>query len=529
MTEQRKKILERGSYFPGDWVRPRFNPGTWMALVDVQEIFAGHRSITRDGRYEMYDGAVGVQLRVEEADKSEPFIRREKDWEQEGHLGPSNFWHEDGRMHMIYNVGENSCYAVSDDGYNWERPVLNQKEFNGSTENNILGIPVPGHILEDPGAPPAERFKSISAAGFWLDRETGEEVDGDEADRCWRAEHYEGESYSGRKVVLKGAMEGHVSPDRFNWTKIEEPLGNYSVNGGLALYYDDHNQTYFSYIQPQGCAPVEPQSLGTGMPETEVVRRAVGLTRTKDFRRWPAAKLLVHPDAQDPLDISFYGACYFPYPGRQELHGMFLPVFHGVTDHVDMQLAFSRDGLVWTRPERRPIAPLGPPGSGDEGQIHVWRQGLVELPDGSWAVPYEGRSTLHTVLEEHQAAVFGQKESIQNRWARWRPHRLCGVEAGSEGRFTIPTVFRLEKELRLNYRCAPGGWISVELLPRVPTMLCPDANPLKGYSFEECDRLTGDEEDRVVTWRGNGDISAVGEMAAVRVRMFQAKLFAYRL
>ena len=66
-------------------------------------------------------------------------------------------------------------------------------------------------------------------------------------------------------------------------------------------------------------------------------------------------------------------------------------------------------------------------------------------------------------------------------------------------------------------------------MPRVPTMLCPDANPLKGYSFEECDRLTGDEADRVVTWRGSSDISAVGEMAAVRVRMFQAKLFAYRL
>ena len=82
MTDQRQQILERGSYFPGDWVRPRFNPGTWMAMVDVMEIFTGHRSITRDGRYEMFDGPVGVQLRVEEADKSEPFLHREKDWEQ---------------------------------------------------------------------------------------------------------------------------------------------------------------------------------------------------------------------------------------------------------------------------------------------------------------------------------------------------------------------------------------------------------------------------------------------------------------
>ena len=529
MTEQRKKILERGSYFPGDWVRPRFNPGTWMAMVDVQEIFAGHRSITRDGRYEMYDGAVGVRLRVEEADKSEPFIRREKDWEQEGHLGPSNFWMEGGRMHMIYNVGENSCYALSDDGYHWERPVLKQKEFNGSTENNILGIPVPGHILEDPGAPPAERFKSISAAGFWLDRETGEEVDGDEADRCWRAEHYEGESYSGRKVVLKGAMEGHVSPDRFNWTKIEEPLGNYSVNGGLALYYDGHNQTYFSYIQPQGCAPVEPQSLGTGMPETEVVRRAVGLTRTKDFRHWPAAKLLVHPDAQDPLDISFYGACYFPYPGRQELHGMFLPVFHGVTDHVDMQLAFSRDGLVWTRPRAPPDSPSRSAGKRRRGPDPRL------APGSGGAARRQLGGTLRGAL--HPAHGAGK--------APGRGLRAEGVDPESLGALAAPSPVRLGsrigRALHHSHR-VPAGEGAAPELPLRPGRLdqrraaapgshdaVPGCQPLKGYSFEECDRLTGDEEDRVVTWRGNSDISAVGEMAAIRIRMFQAKLFAYRL
>jgi len=60
-------------------------------------------------------------------------------------------------------------------------------------------------------------------------------------------------------------------------------------------------------------------------------------------------------------------------------------------------------------------------------------------------------------------------------------------------------------------------------------MQCVDANSLQGYSFDDCDRLTGDEEDQVVTWKGEGDISRVGEMAAIRVEMFQAKLFAYRL
>ena len=536
MADQRQEILERGSYFPGDWVRPRYNPGTWMAMVDVAEIFTGHRSMTSDGRYEMFDGPLGVQLRIEAANQSETFLKPEREWET-GYFGPSHIWNEDGRLHMFYSAGgDRSCYAVSDDGYNWERPVLGHTEFNGSTENNILKTPIPGSIFEDPSAPAAERYKMLEAQGYWKDRDTGEEVggseelDGGEADKCWRAEQYEGDAYTGRKVVLKGRLMGWYSPDRFTWTKIDEPLAHYSVNGGICPGYDEHNNDYFAFIQPQGCAPVEPQSLGTSIPETEVVRRAVGITRTKDFRTWPAAKLLIHPDAQDPLDISYYGACYFAYPGRQDLHAMFLPVFHQITDTVDTQVAFSRDGIVWTRPERRSIMSLGAHGSGEEAQMHIWRNGLVELPDGNWAVPYQGNSKLHTVDgDEYQRAIFPDAQPTQNRWARWRPHRLCGVEADNEGSFTIPTVFRCDNELRLNYRCAPGGWIKIELLPYIPTMLCPDANPLKGYSFAECDRLAGDEEDQVVTWKGQSDISGVGEMAAIRVQMFQAKLFAYRL
>jgi len=69
-------------------------------------------------------------------------------------------------------------------------------------------------------------------------------------------------------------------------------------------------------------------------------------------------------------------------------------------------------------------------------------------------VPYQARSSRHTVPQEHQPALFPELQPNQNRWARWRPHRLCGVEAETEGRFTIPTVYRRESELRLK-RAAP--------------------------------------------------------------------------
>ena len=112
--------------------------------------------------------------------------------------------------------------------------------------------------------------------------------------------------------------------------------------------------------------------------------------------------------------------------------------------------------------------------------------------------------------------------------ARWRPHRFCGMEADVEGRFTIPTLYRHHDRLRFNYRCKPGGWISVELAQNT-AWIRPDVEPVAGFSFAECDRLTGDAEDRTVTWQGKSDISAIGETIVIRIRMFQAKLFAYQV
>ena len=57
----------------------------------------------------------------------------------------------------------------------------------------------------------------------------------------------------------------------------------------------------------------------------------------------------------------------------------------------------------------------------------------------------------------------------------------------------------------------------------------PDTDSAPGFSFAECDRLLGDCEDRVVTWKGRSDISALGPMVGIRIKMFGAKLFAYRV
>jgi hypothetical protein len=93
----------------------------------------------------------------------------------------------------------------------------------------------------------------------------------------------------------------------------------------------------------------------------------------------------------------------------------------------------------------------------------------------------------------------------------------------------VPTLKRHHNELRLNYSCDNGGSIKVELRHAVPSRKYPDAEGTPGLTFDDCDWIYGDEEDRVITWNGNSDITAVGETVAIRIRMFRAKVFAYRV
>ena len=81
----------------------------------------------------------------------------------------------------------------------------------------------------------------------------------------------------------------------------------------------------------------------------------------------------------------------------------------------------------------------------------------------------------------------------------------------------------------MNYRCEPGGWIEVELLSKIPSRLNVDGPAIKKFTFDDSNRLHGDSLDQVVSWNGNSDLSDTGKAVAIRIRMFQAKIFAYKI
>ena len=503
----------------------RGNDGAWRPLVDWVDVYPGNRWKDRHGQFGLFDSPSGIQLKVEEASVSDVLFAEDTDWE--GGMLALDAWQDDDRYHMLYRATGGTAYAYSGDGYQWTKPEVGRVDFEGSTKNNLVCDEYVGGMVEDPSAPTEERFKAMKEVAGFFDPETGEELDGEEGLKRMGDMEHAGDSYSGPRMVMRAYMRGFTSPDRMHWKQIEQPVGNMPSDGsGSNPMYEPETGTFFAYIRSHGLSPGELcRGLANSTVEEQATRRSIGLTRTKDFYNWPPPKMVLYADAHDGPHISFYGGFYFRYPGRTDMHCMLVHIFDQISGHVDNQIAFSRDGLIWNRPERRASIPPGPPGSDYDGTLYA-QGGLVELPDESWAVAFGGGRGLHNGF--HPGMPMPQEPRAM-RWARWQPHRLCGIEAEAEGHFTIPTLDRSRNELRLNYRTENGGWVKVEARNKTPSRKYPDGVGHAGRTFGDCDWIFGDEGDRVVTWNGDSDISAVGDTISIRIRMFRAKIFAFQV
>lgn len=499
----------------------------------------------RSGTAEQWDSPRGIEIDVQQAEKSEPILVPDRPWEGGGVASVNGIFQRNDRYEMYYSTdGSCHCLAVSDDGETWTKPDLGVVEFDGSRRNNIVarGPGLTGYVFEDPSAPPEERFKLTTMRGgvyeSELDADGSPIALGPTAFRDFELREELREDHTGKWGQMKGFLAGAVSPDGLRWTAIEKPLLAEFVDGDNITHYDSETGKYVAYLR-----------FHTGG------RRTVGRSETADFRRFNPEKVVLQPDPQDPPDTSFYGHAYTPYPGRDDLHLMFVSVYHHNADNIDLQLAVSHDGDYWFRPDRhRPIVPNGPAGTDDSGQIHAG-PGFGLLPDGRWGLAYAGNGRLHNNDTDWYPPGPGERAPRTVRYAVWQQDRLAGIRARDQGHFTLrqererppencPDAIEAPprdtfpplsnpnetpRQLKLNYRTEIGGWIKVELIPVVGTMTYPQIPAIDGYSFDDCDTLTGDHLDRVVTWGERSNVAGLSDTLAVRVKMYRTTLFSWSL
>ncbi len=490
-------------------VFPTFDP-----IMDWFGIWAGYTNYDDGGRgcAVVQDPPVGVRLAIQPAEKIGPVLSLgERPWETES-VGVATILHEGGRFRMWYGANGHLCYAESADGMRWERPNLGLYEYEGSRDNNIIFRGddfFPDSIICDPTASEQERYKAIDASAEV--RVNGALISRAEA-RELKARRRRGEAVP--ETQATPIVIGAVSADGLRWQVLEKPLLKCSpgLDTQNILAYDEARGRYLAYLRGH---------LGR--------RRSVRLTTSPDFREgWDEPRFVLLIDPQDAAEDDIYAPAYCRYPNGR-LHLMFPSFYHRIRDVVDIQLAVSRDGLNWARPERKPIVDAEAISSSGEhirfGTLYG-APNLVPLGKDRWGLPLQAFRRNHNQFDWSQWRPLGPDGEFW--WATWKPHRLVALEAAHEGRFALLERECSGQRLLVNYSTAAGGWLRFELTDVLPNRTETDVlPPIAGYSFADCLALRGDSLDAAVTWQDSSSLAPLkGRQVVVRVQMFRAKLFA---
>lgn len=385
------------------------------------------------------------------------------------------------------------CYAESDDGDSWRFPSLGLVEHNGSKANNIVcgGALTPvtgfhGHgIFIDPSAPAAERYKT-----FYLAKLKGSALEKYLRERPGDVDPMAVKKDEGWAWALLGG----VSPDGLRWTMLDEPLLIQNSDTHNVCDWDATRRTYVAYVRMW--------IMG---------RRAIGRTESPDFRRFPRPEVVLWPRPEDDHTVFWYSSGKTAMPSSPEHHVMFPLRWNVSTDKFDFFLAASPDNVTWNLVPGGPVVAPGPAGSWDAG-VTTPCSALVDLPGNRTALMYTGTPISHKYPRH---PPFGELA-----WATWERERLVALECPAEGRFQTVQVLCPGRTVRLNYRTYISGCIRVEALGA-------DGKALPGRSFDDCDPVSGNEFDRVVTWKGASGLNLPeGAPLSLRLTLRAAELFA---
>lgn len=470
------------------------------------------------------DTAYGVRLEAQAGQKVGPLFLCDQPWESAYTMYVSTLLFEDGKYRMWYapapddyvdgtaawsvDIGLFLCYAESVDGVTWVKPNLGLYEYRGSKDNNIVfGREMNGDgyssgaLFRDDTAAPEERYKL-----FYKGKQKFPDAQSYETKLTEYKKRF-GEDNIDPTCITRGkkdnsilGMFGAVSPDGIHWTPLVEPV--------LLHFSDTLNNVHLNSKTGEYVAYLRMRRGG---------RRVVGRASTKDFRFWPKKPevVLEAPLSYGAGDDIYHGVTSV-YPPGSNNHLMFATFFRQLTDSRHVELAVSEDGRYFNIVPGERLVQVGEVTGWTAGDTHIG-QGIVQLPNGDLAVPFVGYT------ETHKAYRYIGKPHGAPGLVTWKRNRIAAIVADEQGSFALKPVTIDGAALKLNFVTTYNGAVSVELRNE-------DGAVIDGFGFGDCDHLGGDAFDAVVSWRDQGDLSALkGQKVTIRIRLRTAKLFAFEI
>ena len=399
-----------------------------------------------------------------------------------------------------YFRGVSTCYAASPDGLAWSKPPVGTRPAKNGLPHNCVGPFDCPSVFHDPREPdPARRYKLIC---FDVDR----------------------------------GYLALTSPDGLRWVEQSpKPIVPISyVDDVVTAFFDPRTGLYG--VLPKQSTPVFGR-----------VRRSIYLATSPDFRHWSRPEpafiadrrddlgslariervrpLLSYPDNFNVMRTEFYGAG--TYAAESVVVGF--PWVFTINANVpqgnqegpiEVQLAFSRDLEIWSRPFRTPIVPLGRPGDWDGGMI-LSASRAIDVGDEVWLY-YGGANYTHGQPVLYDAATAERQKQYRTSigLATWPRDRFVSADAPAGGGTLVTVPLRFTgQQLEINALTKSDGEIRVELT---------DAAGRPIADFEQSEPLVGDNLRHRVVFPGQTDLAAlVGRPICLRFHLREAELYAF--
>lgn len=467
---------------------------------------AGAKTDVKDGpfdaKFSSIDAPSGIELVSEPAQRIGPIISRDRPWEKMG-IAITTLIQDAGKFRIWGSCQDAAgkryaCYFESKDGKTWERPNLGLVEFDGNKATNLLSYPV-ASVFIDPTAPPEARYKTVK--------------EGDEPDfpkykqhRPWSV--MATETDPGRAHAIRAA----ASPDGLNWTELKQSMSVEPSDTLIVATYDSRLKKYVMFTRSYMVGPrAEAATMPTARRHQFVPRRAIGRAESEKFEEFPLSQVIIESGSDMPPTDTYYTNCYTTLPGAPDHHAMFPAIYHQSTDTTSIELFTSYDGKMWHRAPGSPLLRTNNFGQWDGGCVFA-QPNLLELPDGSWALPYTGYIYPH----KYPRGAWAYDPGL----ALWPKGRLMALQAKERGEFTTVAFLAPSSTLKINAVTDRAGSILVEAADL-------EGKPLKGRTFDDAIPIVGDQYQTVVKWKGAGDLGVAASMPVVlRFRMDRAKIYA---
>ena len=479
-----------------------------------------------------------------------PLLEADRPWEQGGNgvslLGGTvlydeeectfKMWYRNSRVvrtnagyETPHTRGYTSCYAVSEDGLNWEKPDIGQVDFEGSTRNNIL--------------PPA-----IGGSAFI--RRPNLIVDYEDSDPGRRYKMAYMDEAGGRWVLSQG-----YSADGIQWqmnagtpTYFQPPI----IPNGVLFGWDPNCQRHVFFHRTFTRVPAD--------VDGRTVRRDGALVRSTsvDFDGWGDTQQIIGRSDTDPpgwepghlgvlaalayteeIYVGFLDVCT-AYHVEDVPEELWSTVYQDEHAEHHTELLVSRDGLRWDRvaPQWEFLRP-GLWGTWDDTIVAVakpvvWKDEILlyytgrNLPCGAQLPDHPQSGLLNQVID-------GRRMGYAIGLARMRLDGFASIEAYEDGgtmttrpmRFTGDRLYVNARAPQRPFGAAaspsdPWGSVRVELLDV-------DERPVDSYGCSECEPWTGDEVRDEITWMSRPDLRRLsGQPVRLRFHLRNAALYSFQ-